>query len=43
MPVNETRSQQSCVLLHRTSNKVCYNGTQLIGMLGTVVLDQQVV
>ena len=31
-----------CVLLHRTSNNVCYNGTQLKGMLGTIVLDQQV-
>ena len=28
-------------LLHRTSNNVCYNCTQLTGMLGTVALDQR--
>ena len=27
--------------LHRTSNNVCYNCTQLLRMLGTVALDQQ--
>ena len=27
--------------LHRTRNNVCYNCTQLTGMLGTVALDQQ--
>ena len=39
MPFNETLGQQSCVSLHRTSNNVCYNCTQLTGMLGT--LDQR--
>ena len=28
-------------LLHNTSNNVCYNCTQLSGMLGTVALDQR--
>ena len=47
MPFNDTRGQQSCMLvtLHqqkcRTSNNVCYKWTQLTGMMGTVTLDQR--
>ena len=33
-------SSHACYL-HRTSNNVCYNCTQLTGMLGTVALDQR--
>ena len=33
-------SSHAC-LLHRTSNNVCYNCTQLTGMLGTVALDKK--